>query len=142
MFRSSILNFIRPSPNSFYDCHNIMRTKLVTRLCLGLSHLREHKFIYSFQDTLNHLCNCEMDFESSTHFLLQYSSYFNERRTLMSNWNRIKSQISQTSLQLLTNRPLFGNSSYIDKMNTHILNATIDYIRLNKRFKRFDEPHF
>ena len=51
----------------------------------------------------------------------------------------INSQISQTSLQLLTNTLLFGNSSYSDKTNTHILNATIDYIRLTKRF---DEPLF
>ena len=29
--------------------------------------------------------------------------------------------------------------SYSDKMNTHILNAIIDYIRLTKRF---DEPLF
>ena len=57
----------------------------------------------------------------------------------MSNLNRINPQISQTSLQLLTNTLLFGNSSYSDKTNTHILNATIDYIQLTKRF---DEPLF
>ena len=108
-------------------------------LCLGLSHLREHKFKHSFQDTLNPLCNCGMDVESSTHFLLQCPSYINERCTLMSNLNRINPQISQTFLQLLTNTLLFGNSSYSDKTNTHILNATIDYIQLTKRF---DEPLF
>ena len=139
LFRSSILKFIRPSPNNFYDCQNIMGVKLVTRLRLALSHLREHKFKHSFQDTLNPLCNCRMDVESSTHFLLQCPSYINERCTLMSNLNRINPQISQTSLQLLTNALLFGNSSYSDKTNTHILNATIDYIQLTKRF---DEPLF
>ena len=116
-----------------------MGIKLVTRLRLGLSHLREHKFKHSFQDTLNPLCNCGMDVESSTHFLLQCPSYINERCTLMSNLNRINPQISQTSLQLLTNALLFGNSSYSDKTNTHILKATIDYIQLTKRL---DEPLF
>ena len=116
-----------------------MGIKLITRLRLGLSHLREHKFKHSFQDTLNPLCNCGMDVESSTHFLLQCPSYINERCTLMSNLNRINPQISQTFLQLLTNTLVFGNSSYSDKRNTHILNATIDYIRLTKRF---DEPLF
>ena len=47
----------------------------------------------------------------------------------MSNLNRIKPQISQTSLQLLTNTLFFGNSSYSDKTNTDILNATVDYIQ-------------
>ena len=134
LFRSSILKFIRPSPNSFYGCQNIMAIKLIIRLCLSLSHLREHKFKHSFQDTLNPLCNCGMDVESSTHFLLQCPSYINERCTLMSNLNRINPQISQTSLQLLTNTLLFGNSSCSEKTNTHIFNATIDYILSTKRF--------
>ena len=134
MSYSGILKFIRPSLNSFYDCQNIMGKKLVTRLHLGLSHLRENKFKHSFQDTLNLLCNCGMDVKSSTHFLLQCPSYINERYTLMSNLNRFNPQISQTSLKLLTNTLLFWNSSYSDKTNTHILNATIDYVRLTKRF--------
>ena len=53
LFRSSILKFIRPSPNSFYNFQNIMGVNLVTRLRIGLSHLREYKFKHSFQDTLN-----------------------------------------------------------------------------------------
>ena len=138
LLRSSILKFIRPSPNNFYGCQNIMGIKLVTRL-LCLSHFREQKFKHSFQDKLNPLCNCGMDVESSTHFLLQCPSYINKRCTLMSILNRINSQIFQTSLKLLTNTLLFGNSSYSDKTSTHILNATIDYIQLTKRF---DEPLF
>ena len=58
VFREKILNFIRPSPNSVFDIHNPKGIKLITRLRLGLSHLREHKFKHSFQDTLNPLCNC------------------------------------------------------------------------------------
>ena len=139
LFHSSILKFIRPPPNSFYGCQNIMGIKLVTRLHLGLSNLQEHKFKHSFQDTLNRLCNCGMDIESSTYFLFQCPLYINERCTLVSNLNRICAQISQLSLQLLKNTLPFGNLAYSDKTNTHILNATIDYIRLTKRF---DEPLF
>ena len=95
LFRSIILKFIRPSSNSLYSCQNIIGIKLIT-MRLGLSHLREHKFKHSFRDTLNPLCNCGMDVESSTHFLLQCSLYINERCTLMSNLNRINRQISQT----------------------------------------------
>ena len=40
LFRSNIVKFVRPSPNSFYSCQNIMGIKLMTRLRLGLSHLR------------------------------------------------------------------------------------------------------
>ena len=57
VFKEKILSFIRPSPNSFFDIHNPKGIKLVTRLRLGLSHLREYKFKHIFQDTINPLCN-------------------------------------------------------------------------------------
>ena len=139
VFHSSILKFIRAFPNSSCGCQNIMGIKIVNRLRLGLSHLKEHKIKHNFEDTLKLLCNCRMDTESSTNFLLQYTSYINERCTLTSNLSRINPWISQTSFQLLTNTLLFWNSSYSVKPNTHIYNATIDYIRLTKRF---DEPFF
>ena len=44
LFCYSIINFIRSSPYSFYSCQNITHIKLVIRLRLGLSHLREYKF--------------------------------------------------------------------------------------------------
>ena len=40
--------FIRPSPNKSFQCHNPKGIKLVTRLRLGLSHLREHKFMHRY----------------------------------------------------------------------------------------------
>ena len=58
VFKEKILNFIRPSPNSVFDINNPKGINLITRLRLCLSHLREHKFKHSFQDTLNPLCNC------------------------------------------------------------------------------------
>ena len=42
------LKFIRPSPNKSFQCHNPKGIKLVTRLKLGLSHLREHKFMHRY----------------------------------------------------------------------------------------------
>ena len=41
-----------------YQIRNPKGIKLITRLRLGLSHLKEHKFKRSFQDTINPLCNC------------------------------------------------------------------------------------
>ena len=52
IFKSKILKLIRPTVNSIFGCHNPIGGKLLTRLRLGLSHLREHKFEHSFQDTL------------------------------------------------------------------------------------------
>ena len=95
--------------------------------------------IPAVNSTINHLCNYGLEIKSSSYSFHQCPSYINERRTLKSNLNRINPQISQNSLQLLTNTLCFGDSSNNDETNTHILNTTIDYIRLTKKF---DEPLF
>ena len=84
IFRKSILKFIRPSANSLFNCHNPKGIKNITRMRLGLSHLRDHKFKHSFQDSLNPLCNCGSDIESTAHFLLHCPMYITERHSLLS----------------------------------------------------------
>ena len=42
VFKNSTLKFIRPSPNKITQCHNPKKIKSVTRLRLGVSHLRKH----------------------------------------------------------------------------------------------------
>ena len=47
---------------------DICWVKLLTRLHLGLNHLREHKFRRNFQDTINPpLCSCSLEIESVFH---------------------------------------------------------------------------
>ena len=50
--KKNILKFIRTSPNSIFNCHNPKGVKLLTKLRLGLSHLRDHQFKHSFQDKI------------------------------------------------------------------------------------------
>ena len=47
-FEKGILQFIRFSPSSTYNCFNNKGIKHITRLRLGLSHLCDNKFIYGF----------------------------------------------------------------------------------------------
>ena len=49
VLKDKIHNFIRPSPNYSFDCHNPKWIKLITILRLVLSHLRQHKFKHSFK---------------------------------------------------------------------------------------------
>ena len=68
VFKKNLLKFIRPSRNSVFNYHNCKKIKYLTRLRLGLSHLREHKLKHSFQDTLNPFCSCGLDVDANTHF--------------------------------------------------------------------------
>ena len=82
IFKSNILKLMQPSSNLFFDCHNPIGIKYITRIRLELSHLRQHKFKYSFQDTLNPICNCSNDVESAIHFFLHCPLYSKERHPL------------------------------------------------------------
>ena len=137
VFKEKILNFIRSSP--FFDCHNSKGIKLITRLGLGLSHLREHKFKHSFQDTINPSCNCDQDIESSTHFFLHCPFFINERRILLSTICSLDSKLLESMDYDITRTFIFGNTSQISSNNFKIINASIYYILSSKRF---DEPLF
>ena len=43
-FKNSILKFIRPSPSNVFNCSSHKGIRLITRLRVGMSCLREHKF--------------------------------------------------------------------------------------------------
>ena len=134
-----MLNLIRPSPNSFFDYHNPKGIKHITRLRLGLSHLRNHKFKHSFQHAINFLCNCGPDIESATHFFLRCSLFINERGTLLSTVRSLDSKFLDCSNYDLTQTLLFGSTSQTSSNNLKIINASIDYIFSSKRF---DKPFF
>ena len=92
IFKSSLLKFIRPSESSVFNCHNPRGVKLLTRLRLGLSHLREHQFKHGFQNSLNPICSCGNDIETA-HFLLYCPRYSNERSTFLNNIRNINRNI-------------------------------------------------
>ena len=139
IFRKSILKFIRPSANSLFNCHNPKGIKFITRLRLGLSHLREHKFKHSFQDSLNPFCSCGLDIESTAHFLLHCPMYITERHTLLSTIKNIDNNLLHLCEPVLIRTLLFGSNSFDTNANTNVLNATIEYVLSTKRF---EEPLF
>ena len=102
-FKKRILSFIRPSANSTFNCHNPRGIKLLSRLRLGLSHLRKHKFKHSFQDSLSPFCSCgKGEFETSSHYLLHCSNYSEERLALLNIIKNIDMSIlRQMTLNLL-----------------------------------------
>ena len=61
IFKKSLLQFVRPSPKSVFNSHIPKGIKYEITSRLGPSHIREHKFKHSFQDTLNPDCGCEIE---------------------------------------------------------------------------------
>ena len=127
-FQESILKFIRPAPNSIFQCHNPKGIKYLTRLRVNISHLPHHKFKHSFQDTINPLCTCSLEAETTIHFILHCPYYENERHILLASIRSIKSSILVKTL-------LYGLDRLSETQNTSILNATMDFLISSNRFE-------
>ena len=102
IFKSKTLKFIRPTANSIFGCHNLIGVKLLTRLRLGIGQLSEHKFKHSFQDTLNPICSCGKEVETTFHFLLSCPNYSDERLTLLSKIRSINPNILENTNSQIT----------------------------------------
>ena len=137
MFKKHILSFIIPLPNKVSNSHNPQGLKLLTRLRLGLSHLRYHKFKHNFLDTINPLCSCGSDIETALHFLLYCPNFMQCRNTLLSEIFEINSELITRNDLALTETLLFGDNSFTQYDNSRILDATIAFIVASKRF---DDP--
>ena len=135
-FKKRLLNFIRPCANSIFDIHNPLGIKLLTRLRLGLSHLHEHKFRHCFQDTLNPLCECGKDIESTMYFFLHCTNFLIPRQTLFRKIRNIEDSILSQSETQLTQTLLYGNQNYHASINRPIIISTIEYLISIERFKR------
>ena len=117
--QSSIFRFLKAIFLSSYDhlqtlfiiATTLKELYLITRLKLDLSHLRQHKFKHGFQDTLNPLCSCGNDVESTEHFLLRCPKFVNERHTLLSSLGIFNCSLLENTSKVLTQTLLFGNAS-------------------------------
>ena len=103
--------------NKAFSIYDLLGIKLLNRLIVDFSHLNEHKFRHNFADTLNPLCSCSLETESTAHFFLRCRYYNNIRITLMNELNDIDNSITSRQPNELT------------------LIATIQFIKNSNRFK-------
>ena len=113
--------------------------KLLTRLRLGLSHLREHKFRHNFNDTIDPFCLCGTNnLETSEHFLLHCPTYACLRRKLFDNLHNNNVLLLPLEKSLIVQILLYGSDNYhTSSINKIIISAVIDFIIQSKRF---DDP--
>ena len=78
-FKKTSLDSVKTDGNSLFDIHDPIGVKLLNRLRFNFSHLNEHKFRHGFRDTLNPICNCNSEVETTSHYLLRCHLYSNQR---------------------------------------------------------------
>ena len=126
------MEFIRPSPSSIFDIYNPYGIKLLTRLCLGLSHLSEQKFKHDFNDKINPICICGGDIESINHFVLHCPEYCEARQTLSDNIQSIDKMLLNQKESSLAYLLLCGDPKRNSNVNAFILNSAIEFSYLQE----------
>lgn len=112
----------------FFDCHKPIAIKYITRIRLGLSHLQEHIFKHSFQDTINPICNWGNDIESAIHFLHHCPLYSNERCMPLSSLVKIDHNLLDNTNFWLIQTLMFGNTAFNTKNNIKIIHLATDFV--------------
>ena len=137
IFRKSTLNFFRSSASKVYNIIDVIDIKLITRLYLSFSHLREHKLKHNFQDTLNPLYSCSIGVESTSHYFLHCHFFDALWATLTNNLKNIVSDLPTLRDENPTNISLYGNQIYEDIL--HIIKKTKS-AKLGSATDRFRNP--
>ena len=134
-FKKSLLKYVTTIPISVFCFADIYGIKLLTRLRVGLSHLREHKFSHNFQDTINPLCSCSIEIESNSHILLRCQNFITPRTNLMNELRKLDSNILNLDEISLTKLLLYGDSKYENNANKKILLASMNFIPSTKQLE-------
>ena len=89
VFKRELVRLVRQTKKSFFGIHDIEGVRLLTRLRVQFSDLREHKFRHKFQCS-SPMCICQTGSENNEHFFLHCPRHSNHRRDLL---DRISSAI-------------------------------------------------
>ena len=116
LFKKNILQFIQPTLNRTFNCHNPTGIKLIARLGLGLSHLRDHRFKQNFLDRVNSVCCYGKDIETTVHFFLHRPIFSDERSIFLNNIWRIDENVLTESDFRISETLLFGISFFNDEI--------------------------
>ena len=133
IFKKLIL--IKKKKNSIFSICDPLGVKLLTRLRLNFSYLNEHKCRHGFNDTLNPLCACGNDIETTQHFLLRCHQYSFQRKELFEKLEKLYPNISTLSQKDQVNVLLYGSQNDDSKsLNQDIIKHVITFIKATARF--------
>ena len=133
-FRNTLFKLGWPTPDLIYRTHCPLDLKLLTRLRLGLSHLKENRFNHSFKNFINPLCTCSLEVESTKHFFLHCHYYSVLCISFLNNLNNISPQFALFPEDVFIKTLLYGNPMFDENDSEKILETSIRYILDSKRF--------
>ena len=97
--------------------HDTKSLKLLTRLRLTFSHFNEDKFRHGFIDTIDPMCKCSVETETTLHFLLHCRLYSNIRTELLDDIYTADSSLTNYPDEKLLNILLYGSEDFSVKIS-------------------------
>ena len=93
----------------------------------------EHKFNHNFQDTMNSLCSCSLESESTNHFFCAGKISRSFKICLMNKLIKFNSCILTLGEKSFTKLLLYGDYRYDSKTNKNIILTFINFTYSSKR---------
>ena len=88
--------------------HNTLRVEYITRLRIGFSNLKKHKFKHNFQDLIDSICSCSSGIDTRIHFFLHCANFNTQRQTLFDKIATIDANILSENEDSIVDTLLFG----------------------------------
>ena len=123
--------------HSLFSIYDPLGVKLLTRLRLQFSHLNEHKFRHGFNDTLNPICACGNEIETTEHFFLRCHFFSAQRKELFKSLEKMDPHFLELNPKKQVLVLLYGSQINDSKSFNHdILKNVITFIKATARFDR------
>ena len=122
--------------NSLYNFHDPVGVKLLSRLRLQFSHLNEHKFRHGFNDSVDPMCPCGSEVETTDHFFLRCQCFSIQRSELFNNLRNLDPSFSKLDTKEKTSFLLYGSNKNSSSLNKDILEIVIKFIKSTGRFNK------
>ena len=127
-FKTKILSFIRSKENSVIKIHDINGIKLLERLRLHFSHLNEHKFWHNFRATIDPMCSCSLEPETTLHYPLRSCNFYSDLRTeLLNDICALNPTLKNLFHEKLLIILLYGSEDFSLKTNKKIIKSTMKF---------------
>ena len=102
--------------------------KLLSRLRLQFTHLNQHKFRHGFNDTINLMCPCGTDVETTEHFLLRCHCFSTQRSELFDYHFRLDPSLSKSNTKEKVSYLLCDSRSNSSSLNKEVIKLAIKFL--------------
>ena len=133
-FKKALLSLVKTSKNSVSAIHDNSNIKLLTRLRLNFNHLNEHKFRHNFLDTINPMCSCGSEPETTDHFLFRCQNHVISTSKLLKNLYNLDQTLRNYDDDHLIHTLLYGSEKFNFNLDKELTKLTICFLKDTERF--------